>query len=154
MQVPPKAASVARLVTTLPVILVAAHVLANIVWIGALLSVATLAGRAPFVADPSELGSLARRVYWRLAMPGFLASLGAGVARIALAPQMYAHLPWFHAKLAIALAVVVLHHIIGGRARRVANGNADAGRGLGAVAALTFLCVAGAVLLGVAKSLR
>jgi putative membrane protein len=145
---------VARLVTSLSVLLVAAHVLANVVWIGALLSVATLTARAPFVADPSDLGSLARRVYWRLAVPGFLASVGAGVARITLAPQVYAHLPWFHAKLGLALVVIVLHHIIGGRARRVANGNADAGRGLGAVAVLTFLCVAGAVLLGVAKSLR
>jgi protoporphyrinogen IX oxidase len=145
---------VARLVTTLPVLLVAAHVLANVVWIGALFSVATLAGRAPFVAEPSELGLLARRVYWRLAVPGFLASLGAGVARIALAPQMYAHLPWFHVKMALAVVVVVLHHIIGGRARRVANGDSEAGRGLGALAAFTFLCVAGVVLLGVAKSLR
>jgi putative membrane protein len=139
---------------TLPVILVAAHVLANVVWIGALLSVAVLAGRAPFVADPADVGSLARRVYWRLAVPGFLASFAAGAARIALAPQAYAHLPWFHAKLGLAFVVIVLHHIIGGRARRVAGGNSDAGQGLGVMAALTFLCVAGVVLLGVAKSLR
>ncbi len=144
----------ACLVTTLPVLLVAAHVLANVVWIGALLSVATLAARAPFVADPSELGSLARRVYWSLAVPGFLASLAAGIARITLTPQAYAHMSWFHAKLGLALVVIVLHHVIGGRARRVANGHAEAGRGLGGVAALTFLMVAGVVLLGVAKSLR
>ncbi len=144
----------ARLVTSLPVLLVAAHVLANVVWIGALLSVATLTSRAPFVADPSEVGALARRVYWRLAVPGFLASFAAGAARISLAPQMYAHLPWFHAKLGLALVVIVLHHIIGGRARRVANGKAEAGAGIGTLAAVTFLCVAGVVLLGVAKSLR
>jgi putative membrane protein len=141
-------------VLTLPVILVAAHVLANVVWIGAILSVAVLAARAPFVADPADLGSLARRVYWRLAVPGFLGSFGAGVARIALWPQAYAHLPWFHAKLGLALVVIVLHHVIGGRSRRVANGNPDAGRGLGVVATLTFVCVAGVVLLGVAKSLH
>jgi putative membrane protein len=141
-------------VTTLPILLVAAHVLANVVWIGSLLSVAILAGRAPFVADPSELGSLARRVYFSLAVPGFLASFGTGVARILLAPQVYAHLGWFHAKLGLAFVVIVLHHVIGGRARRVANGRAEAGRGLGVVAALTLLCVAGVVLLGVSKSLR
>jgi putative membrane protein len=141
-------------VFTLPVLLVAAHVLANVVWIGALLSVAVLAGRAPFLADPADVGSLARRVYLRLAVPGFLASFAAGAARIALLPQAYAHMAWFHAKLGLALVVIVLHHVIGGRARRVAGGNSDAGRGLGIVAGLTFVCVAGVVLLGVAKSLR
>jgi putative membrane protein len=145
---------VARLVTTLPVLLVAAHVLANVVWIGALLSVATLISRARFMADPSELGSLARRVHWQLAVPGFLASVGVGVWRIVLAPETYAHLPWFHVKIGLAFVVVVLHHVIGGRARRLADGQAKAARGIGAVAVLTLLCAAGAVLLGVAKSLR
>jgi putative membrane protein len=142
------------MLTTLPVLLVAAHLLANVVWIGALLSEATLIARAPFMADPSELGSLARRVHWQLAVPAFLASLGAGVARIMLAPQTYAHLPWFHAKLGLAFFVIVLHHVIGGRAGRLANGHPRAARGVGMVAALTFLCAAGVVLLGVAKSLR
>jgi putative membrane protein len=136
----------------LPLLLVAAHVLANVVWIGALLSVATLTSRAPFVADPSDVGALARRVYWRLAVPAFLVSFGAGVGRIALAPQAYAHLPWMHVKLGLALVVIVLHHVIGARARKVAGGNGDAGHGLGVLATVTFLCTAGAVLLGVAKS--
>jgi putative membrane protein len=134
-------------------LLVAVHVLANVVWIGALLSVALIAGRAPFVADPADVGLLARRVYARLAVPAFLISFAAGAGRIALAPQAYAHLPWFHMKVAFAVVVIVLHHVIGGRARRVANGDAEAGRGLGGLAALAFLCVGAAVLLGVAKSL-
>jgi putative membrane protein len=133
-------------------VLVSAHVLANVVWIGALLSVATLTARAPFLADPTDVGSMARRVYFRLAVPAFLASFGAGVARIAIAPQAYAHLPWMHAKLGLALVVIILHHLIGGRARRVARGNSDAGLGIGWLALGTFVCAAGAVFLGVAKS--
>jgi protoporphyrinogen IX oxidase len=136
----------------LPVLLVSAHVLANVVWIGALLSVAVLTARAPFLADPTDVGTLARRVYLRLAVPAFLASFGAGVARIALAPYAYAHLPWMHVKLGLALVVIVLHHVIGGRARRVARGNSDAGLGIGWLAMGAFLCAAGAVFLGVAKS--
>jgi uncharacterized membrane protein len=58
-----------------------------------------------------------------------------------------------HAKLGFAFVVIVLHHSIGARARRVANGNSEAGRGVGWLAVATFLCVAGAVWLGVAKSL-
>jgi putative membrane protein len=132
--------------------LVALHVLANVVWIGALFSAAMLAGRGPFVADPADVGALARRVYVRLAVPAFLVSFGAGVGRIALAPYPYLHMPWMHAKLTLALVVIVLHHMIGARARRVAQGNAEAGRGVVRLAVLAFVCVAGAVFLGVAKA--
>ncbi|MDP8999208.1 MAG: CopD family protein [Myxococcota bacterium] len=133
--------------------LVAAHVVANVVWIGAILSVAVLAGRGPLSADPVEVGTLAKRVYVSLAVPAFLVSFAAGAARIALQPRAYAHLPWMHAKLTLALVVIVLHHMIGARARRVANGDGNAGRGAGLLAATIFVGAAGAVLLGVAKSL-
>jgi putative membrane protein len=137
----------------LPTALVAAHVLANVVWIGSLLAVALLTGRGRFAADPAEIGTLARRVHMSLAAPAFLASFAAGVAIIALNPRIYAYLPWMHAKLSFALVVIVLHHVIGGRARRVANGHAEAAHGMGILATLTFVFAAGAVLLGVAKSL-
>jgi protoporphyrinogen IX oxidase len=136
---------------SLPIVLVTVHLVANFVWIGALLAVAVLAAAAPLSADPAEVGRLARRVYVRLAVPGFVASLVAGVARLLLAPSIYAHLPWMHAKLTFALVVIALHHVIGARARRVANGDAAAGRGVAALAIGTFVCAAGAVLLGVAK---
>jgi putative copper export protein len=51
--------------------LLALHVLGNVVWIGALLAVTTLAGRARMMADVAEIGQLARRVYLRLAVPAF-----------------------------------------------------------------------------------
>lgn len=133
--------------------LVALHVLANVVWIGALLAVAVLTARAPFMADPAEVGALARRVHVRLAVPAFLASFVAGAARIALAPRAYAHLPWMHVKLTLAVVVIVLHHVIGARARRVAKGSTESAGAVGLLGWLTFLCAAGAVLLGVAKSL-
>lgn len=138
---------------SVPTALIAVHVLANVVWIGALLAVAVLTARAPFMADAAEVGALARRVHVRLAVPALLGSLGAGVARIALAFRVYAHLPWMHIKLTLAVIVIVLHHVIGARARRAAKGNAESARGMGMLGWLTFLCAAGAVLLGVAKSL-
>ena len=133
--------------------LVAAHVMGNVVWIGALLAAALLTGRGRFSADPVEVGTLARRVYLTLAAPAFAVSLSAGLALIALAPRVYAHLPWMHAKLAFALVVIVLHHAIGSRARHLANGHSDAGRGMTFVAAVAIVAAAGAVVLGVAKSL-
>ncbi len=138
---------------SLALALVAAHVLANVVWIGALLAVALLIGRARFLADSAEVGALARQVYLRLAVPAFLVSFVAGVSRIALAPAVYAHLPWMHVKLTFALGVIGLHHVIGARARRLANGDGQAGKGVGALATVAFVCAAGAVFLGVAKSL-
>jgi putative membrane protein len=133
--------------------LVAVHLLADVVWIGSLLSVGMLVARAPWMADASEVGALARRLYVTLAVPAFLVSLATGAARILMTPQMYAHAPWLHVKLTFALALIVLHHLIGGRARRVAAGKGKAGSGTGWIAALVFLCAAGAVLLGVTKSL-
>jgi uncharacterized membrane protein len=133
--------------------LVAAHVLANVVWIGALLSECLLIGRARFMADGAEVGGLARRVHTRLAVPAFLASFGFGVARIAMAPQLYLHLPWMHVKLAFAAGVIVLHHVVGARSRRVAGGALAEGSGGPFIGAVVFLCAAVAVLLGVAKQL-
>ncbi len=133
--------------------LVAGHVLANVVWIGALLSECILIGRARFLADGAEVGGLARRVHTRLAVPAFLASLAFGVARIAGDPRLYLHLPWMHVKLLFAAGVIVLHHVIGGRARRVAGGALQDGSGGPFIGAVVFLCAAVAVLLGVAKQL-
>ena len=62
--------------------LVAAHVLANVVWIGALLSETLILGRATWLSDLAEIGTLARRVHTRLAIPAFLGSLASGLARL------------------------------------------------------------------------
>jgi putative membrane protein len=133
--------------------LVAAHMLGNVVWVGSLLAAGLLAAHAPWTAEPSEVGRLARRVYMRLAVPGFLVSFGTGVARIALAPAAYLHLPWFHAKLTFAVLIIVFHHVIGARAKQIAKGRTAAAAGVDFQAVAVLLCAAGAVLFGIAKSL-
>lgn len=134
-------------------ILVAVHIIGNVVWIGSLLAVALLVAHAPWTAEPAEVARLARRVHNRLAIPGFLTSFLAGGARIWLMPAAYAHAYWLHAKLGLALLVIVFHHVIGGRARRVAQGRVEAAAGVDWVGLATLVCAAGAVVLGVAKSL-
>jgi putative membrane protein len=128
-------------------------VLGNVIWIGALLAVAMLVAHAPWTAEPPEVGRLARRIYMRLAVPAFLVSFGAGIARIALAPAAYMHLGWFHAKLTFALVVIILHHVIGARAKRVADGRVAAAAGVDFQGIAVLVCAAGAVLFGIAKSL-
>jgi putative membrane protein len=115
--------------------------------------VGVLIAHAPWTAEPPEVGRLARRIHVRLAIPGFLLSFGTGAARIGLAPMAYAHLPWFHVKLTFALVVIVLHHVIGARAKRVARGRVAAAAGVDFLAIGVLLCAAGAVLFGIAKSL-
>jgi len=137
----------------LPTALLAAHVVANLVWVGAILAASLLLAGSPFMADPSEPGALARRVYTRLATPAFFLSFAAGVGRIALFPAAYAHLPWMHVKLTLALAVIALHHVIGARAKRVARGQTAAARSAALLGSLFFLFAAAAAVLGVAKSL-
>jgi putative membrane protein len=139
-------------------VFIGVHVLANVVWVGALLSVALLVSRAAAASGPrvDEVGTLARLVHVRLAVPAFVTSFTAGLAAIFLVPGaagIYATLPWFHAKLTFALVVIVLHHVIGARARRVAGGDAAAARGVGRLGAVAFVASAAAVLLGVVKSL-
>jgi putative membrane protein len=138
---------------SLPTDLVALHLLANVVWIGALLSAAHLASRAAFMADSAEIGRLARRVYTRLAAPAFGVSFATGLTRILLAPDAYLRMPWMHAKLTFALAIIVLHHVIGARCRRIGQDHPEAGRGMTALGLLTFAAAAGAVFLGIFKSL-
>ncbi len=134
------------------VALVTAHVLANVVWIGALLSETVLLGRATWMSDPAEIGTLARRVHTRLAIPAFLGSLAAGLARLLPARQIYAGMPWMYAKLGFAVAVIVLHHMIGARTRRLASGSVRAAHRAWALGWLTFLFAGGAVLFAIAKS--
>jgi putative membrane protein len=137
-----------------PLLLVAVHVLANVVWIGALLSVTLILRRASETKDPAGVAALGRQVHLRLAVPAFVVSFGAGLLRILLAPAAYAHMPWFHVKLTFALVVIVVHHLIGARARRAAAGTPGADAGVFTMGVLVFAAAAAAVLLGVVKSLH
>jgi putative membrane protein len=132
--------------------LIAAHVLANMVWIGALLSETLLLGRAAWLEDPAQAGFLARRLHVQLAIPAFLGSVGAGSARLWFARHEFAAMPWMYAKLGFAVGVIVLHHMIGARARRVAAGNARAAEGAWLLGLLTVAMSGGAVLFAIAKS--
>ena len=105
-----------------------------------------------FLSDPPDAGTSARRVHTRLAIPAFLASFATGLARLLPARHLYAHMPWMYAKLGFAVLVIVLHHIIGARARRLASGRVGAAQGTGVLGWLTFLAAAGAVLFAIAKS--
>jgi uncharacterized membrane protein len=131
--------------------LVAFHVVANVVWIGSILSVAVLVSGAPASPDAAELGRQARRIYRLLAAPAFGVSFLLGVWRFVLSAPVYAHMPWIHAKLSFALVAVVLHHVIGGRTKKLAAGHVEAAHGVAVFGGVLFAAASAAAVLGVLK---
>jgi len=124
--------------------LVIAHVTANLVWIGSILAVAYILAAKP--GTPVERGQIGLGVYRRLAVPAFLISLTAGVARLLLDLDTYfVHSKWMHAKLLFALVVIGLHHVLGGRAKRMANGDKDDAGPATTLAVILLLSAAAAV---------
>ncbi|HVW25941.1 MAG TPA: CopD family protein [Polyangiaceae bacterium] len=118
------------------------HVAANVVWIGSILAV----GRIIEVneGDAKIRGALALKVYKGLAVPAFGVSFVAGVVRLLLNPDYYfVQTHFMHAKLLFALVVIGLHHVMGARAKKVANGD---GAAAAAVPALTLGILGAAVL--------
>src|SRR5882762_3961769 len=133
---------------TLALALVSLHLFANLLWVGSisvvawLVFVATDVPKAPSTPGALEqafkvdyrttAAELARTIYLRFATPAFGLSFLFGVGRLAMDPGTYMHMHWFHAKLAAALGVIALHHVIGARAKRLAAGSMQA-RGTSAI---------------------
>jgi protoporphyrinogen IX oxidase len=111
-------------------LLVTIHVIANLIWIGSIVSVGVLLSTAtPENAQGNALA--ARKIYLSLSTPAFGVSFLFGLARLSMSASTYMHLHWFHAKLTFALAVIALHHVIGAKAKRAAAAvNNDAPRSM------------------------
>jgi len=92
-------------------------------------------------------------VYRSLAVPAFVTSFVAGAIRLALSPDYYFVATHFmHAKLLLALVVIALHHVIGGRAKKAAAGDtAASGRATPALELGLAVAAAGAIFLAVMK---
>ena len=97
------------------------HVVGNVFWIGSIVAVGMLL--LAEAADPKTRGELARGLYLRIAVPAFAVSLTAGLTRLLMDTSYYfTEHHWMHGKLAFALGVIALHHVIGARAKKLAAG--------------------------------
>ena len=117
--------------------LVWVHIVGNLVWIGSILAVAvTITGQT---GDAKVRGELGLRIYRMLSVPAFVLSFVAGMARMLMDTKYYlSEHHWMHGKLLFALVVIGIHHVIGGRAKKLARGTVqDAGPT--ATMALVFL---------------
>jgi protoporphyrinogen IX oxidase len=129
-------------------ILVAIHVLANMVWIGSLSAASAL------LAVRDSTSDRAKDAFWtyrHLAVPAFLLSLLFGGLMLILDPtKSILRVPSMHAKLTLAFGVIAVHHWIGSTARRMASGRKSTG---GSIWAFVLLLVfaGGATILGVVR---
>lgn len=107
--------------TSLPSLIITAHVIGDLLWIGSICATALILGDS--TSDPKERGRLGYLVYQRLANPGFILAFVAGVTQLVMKTQYYfVATKFMHAKLLFALIVIGLHHVIGARAKRMAQG--------------------------------
>jgi putative membrane protein len=98
----------------------------NIFWIGALAAVAFV--MLSNVGEAKWRGELALKIYLSLAVPAFVVSFMTGFSRLLMDTGLYLKQPWMHAKLLFAVIAIALHHVIGGRAKKMQSGAvSDAG---------------------------
>ena len=130
--------------------LVAAHVAANLVWIGSILSVAlALSSRA---VDSRAAAQIAYELYRKLAIPAFVVSFITALTRLLLSTELYfVETKYMHGKLLFAVIVIVLHHIIGARAKGVATGRRAAPGPVGVLALLLLISAVAATLFVILK---
>jgi putative membrane protein len=131
-------------------VLTASHVAALLVWIGSLAAIALVAN-APD-ADAKIRGALARRVYLRAAVPGFVVAFVIGLVLLGTGwgAYGYAKAPWLHAKLTAALGVIALHHVVGARTRKMAEGGIEAGP-IGVLVGVALLLAIAAAFLAIVR---
>lgn len=127
-------------------LLIALHILANVVWIGAIVAVGLLTARS--AADGgAPFAKAARYIYRVVAAPAFGMSFIFGVVLVAWAMMQgnsYFKYGFFHVKLTAAFVVIGLHHALGAQARKAEAGDAinpGAVRGM-TIGLLVFAAVA------------
>lgn len=130
--------------------LVVLHVAANVVWIGSIASVG-VALDAPKVGA-LDRGRIALHLYRRLATPAFVVSVAAGLGQLLGHPDLYFTVTrYMHAKLLLAVCVIALHHVLGARAKAMAEGRASAPGSSKMLMWLLLLAAVAAVFFAVRK---
>ncbi len=122
------------------------HVVANLAWIGSILAVGVA------LLGPDAAPKAARTIYRKVSVPAFIASMVGGIGLVASSPALYfVQSRWMHGKLTLVVVIIALHHVIGARARRLADGSRTEPGPIGALASVLFVCAVGAAYLALQK---
>lgn len=134
----------------LPMTLVFVHLVANLIWIGSIFSVAMVLSYDK--VDALARGQIALGLYRRIAVPAFLISFSAGLLRLLIDLDFYFVTTRFmHGKLTLAAAVIGIHHVIGARARGMASGKKTDPGAVATLATILLVCAMGAAFFAVFK---
>jgi uncharacterized membrane protein len=100
-------------------VLLALHVLANLLWVGSLVSITRVITSA--VGEPdavrARFAAVARRIYRTVASPWMGIATLTGLAMIGVAQGAYFRFGWFHGKFTVALVMLGLHFVLGARVK-------------------------------------
>jgi putative membrane protein len=141
-------------------VVIALHVAAVVAWIGGDLAMAVVATSAE--GDDKLRGALARKLYQRVAAPGFALAFALGLYKLltgwraatvdanGIVAGGYAKAPWMHVKLTLALVVIAVHHVMGARAKKMMRDGAKAGP-MGVLGIVVAVCALGAILMVVLR---
>lgn len=132
---------------TAQALLLVLHITGNLLWIGGIAGVAVALGTAGAAAVRKPV---ALKIYRRVAVPGFIASLIGGGAVLFMNPALYfSQTRWMHPKLTLVLVVIALHHVLGARAKRLASDEPT--KGAHPMGAVLVICAVGAAFLALTK---
>ena len=112
----------------LALVVVALHVFSVILWIGSIVSAGWMLANRSTAPTPEQAKAsveLALGLYRRVAAPAFVLAFATGLVRVLLDRDAYLKAHWFHGKLTLALVIIVLHHVLGARAARLAKAQKD-----------------------------
>lgn len=130
--------------------LVPAHVSANLLWIGSIVAVGLLLAKGP--GDARMRGEAGRLVYRTLSIPAFVISFVLGFVKLAEDPTFYLRTTHFmHLKLTLAFVVIAIHHVLGARARKMAEGKAEDGGPAWLLSLALLAAATGAAIVAVLK---
>jgi putative membrane protein len=118
------------------------HLLGLVLWVGGAVAAAWTAASLVSSGETKALSSI-RSALLAVVMPGIVLAFLGGLARLVPGwTAHYAHAPWMHAKLTVALVLAGLHGFLVNRVRKAAQGTAVApGVFVGIAAAHAVLAV-------------
>jgi putative membrane protein len=109
-------------------VLLALHVLANLLWVGSLVSITRVITSA--LAEPegtrARFAAAARRIYRSVSSPWMGIATLTGLAMIGVSQGAYFRFGWFHGKFTVALVMLGLHFALGARVRAAETHGVDA----------------------------
>lgn len=130
-------------------LLLAAHILAVIFWVGSLVSITRLLGLAKTLDGDAraKVTDGARAIYRSVSSSAMGIALLTGLAIIGANTGLF-RMGWFHPKLTAALVMLALHFVLGVKVRKAQAATDDAGyrSAVAAVGAIQWAVVLTALL--------